>query len=178
MLKQLINIIDSKEFKESLDKPELWQSLNIDYHPPQVLRLYRNIHIDNKIHRLYLHRILRTKEPCLFHKHRWPSAIYIVEGSYEMGLSYSEKAMPLLATKIESPIISTLILSEHSGYEMLEPHGIHYVKPITKDSLSIMLSGEVFKDVYTKESVNKVLKPLTDLQKNNILKRFKTVYSN
>lgn len=175
MLKQLIDIILTKEFYDSLSKPELWKTVNIDYHPPQVLRLYREIKYKKKEYRIYLHRILKTKKPCLFHKHRWPSAIFILEGSYEMGLSYGVKSLPLLSSKVDSPIISTLILGPNSGYEMLDPHGIHYVKPLTEDSLSIMISGPLFKNVDTKESLNKKLKPLTELEKFNILKRFRNI---
>lgn len=174
MLKDLTKLIHSKQFQDYLYDGQ-WKSLNIDYHPPQVLRLYRDIKIGNQECRLYLHKILHTNEPCLYHKHRWPSAIVILYGSYEMGLSYNKESIPPLSTKLETPTISTLVLTPGSAYEMLDPHGIHYVKPITDMSLSVMLSGPVFKDVYTKESKHKALHVLTDDQIRELLTDFRNV---
>lgn len=174
MLQKLIKLVHSQHFQDLLYDGQ-WKSLNIDYHPPQVLRLYRDIRLGEEECRLYLHRILHTDEPCLYHKHRWPSAIYLLEGRYEMGISYNKEPIPPLSTKLESPTITTLVLSPGSGYEMLDPHGIHYVKPITSESLSVMISGPVFKDVYTKESKHKALHTLTEDQTIELLRDFKRV---
>ena len=171
MLQTLMKIIDAPDFVTFCCDLDKWNSLDVDYHPPRVLRLWRNINFEGAEYRLYLHRILHTDKPCLYHKHRWPSAIFLLEGSYEMGISYDVDPIPPLSTKLKTPTIATFVLNKGSGYEMLDPHGIHYVKPITPDSISVMISGPVFKDIYTKESKNKVLHVLDEAAKKDLLLR-------
>lgn len=112
------------------DKSE-WKSLYVDYHKPFVKRLYRQFGEN----RIYLHKILPCeKEESLLHPHPWPSAMKVIQGTYQMGVGYSE-------TNIEPVIASTLILPENSYYEMIEPHAWHYVRPLGQASYSLMITG-------------------------------------
>ena len=48
-------------------KPEIWNTLDVDYFPPRVERVWTQV---DENHRLFIHVIHPTTEPCLFHKHR------------------------------------------------------------------------------------------------------------
>ena len=129
-----------------------WQSLDVDYEPPRVERLWRFLEDGS---RLYLHRI----HPCeiaLFHPHPWPSAIKVLSGTYEMGLGSSSTA--------EDPTeFATLMLTAGSSYEMIEPNGWHYVRPIGGvPSLSLMITGApwALKHPGLKGPKGKTLEPL------------------
>src|SRR5918993_824089 len=97
-----------------------WQTLDIDYHPPRVERLWRPW--DD--YRVSLHRI----HPCgpsdaLFHPHPWPSAMRILEGTYEMAVGYGKgESVP--------PIAARMIASGDFRYEMTDSDAWHYVRPI------------------------------------------------
>lgn len=114
-----------------LDQPERWSSLDVNYEPPRVERLW----MDLDGHRVYLHRI-HPCEKALYHPHPWPSAIKIVSGSYEMGVGYGVgDAVPPEAARVR--------LAAGSSYVMVEPDGWHYVRPLGPDpSLSLMVTGE------------------------------------
>ena len=63
-----------------------WASLDIDYHPPRVERVFRDL--DGA--RVSLH-VIHPCEPeqALFHPHPWPSAMRVLSGTYEMGVGAS-----------------------------------------------------------------------------------------
>ena len=65
------------EIKQLLDKPEVWNTLDVDYYPPRVGRLWTELNG----YRIFLHTIHPTDKPCLFHKHKWPAAFKQVKGS-------------------------------------------------------------------------------------------------
>lgn len=164
MVDKLIEFIKNGE--HLLNHPEMWKSLNIDYYPPTVHRLY----IDYEGYRYYLHQIFHTDEPCLFHKHRWPSAIYIVAGQYEMGVAYSEQEISS-DEAYDLPIAAKVFLTAGSYYEMTETHGLHYVKPISLSSLSIMVSGPLYKED-RKEALDRKLEILDEDTKKGLLYAF------
>ncbi len=156
---------------ELLDVPKIWNTLDVDYFPPRVERLWMQY---DDTHRLFIHIIHPTEELCLFHKHRWPAAFKIIDGEYEMGISYSESEISSdEAHKI--PIISKFIMSQGSYYEMLNTHSLHYVKPNSKPSLSLMLTGSLYPED-RKEKLDEILKPLSDLRKIEILNYIKKFY--
>lgn len=159
MLKKLITIVNSEEFLNSLNNPEIWNSLDVDYFPPRVERLWRKLEIDGLEYRIYLHMIHFTEKPCLFHKHRWPSAIMMLEGGYEMGIAYSEENISS-EDAYKLPVAARFLLSEGSAYEMTEPHGLHYVKPVTEYSISVMLSGPKYQNVEISEVLDRKLNGL------------------
>lgn len=116
---------------ELLASREGWQSLDIDYHPPHVERVYRQIGSA----RVYLHVIHPcAPEDALFHPHPWPSAMRVLEGRYEMGVGYgSGDAAP--------PIAARLIASGDMEYEMTDRDAWHYVRPIDGPALTVMVTG-------------------------------------
>jgi hypothetical protein len=111
-------------------QPELWQSLDIDYEPPRVERLW----MPWKDGRFYLH-LIHPCDKALFHPHPWPSAIMLLDGHQEMAVGYGAGDDP-------PPVTTTLKLAPDSSYEMLHPDGWHSVKPLFRPSLSVMLTGK------------------------------------
>lgn len=122
------------------DAPACWQTLDIDYDAPRVERLWRTVEYQEGAltgpthYRLYLHRI----HPCasaLWHPHPWPSAIKVLSGRYEMGIGYG-------VGRADPPAAATVVLTAGSEYEMVDPNGWHYVRPLGPEpSLSLMVSG-------------------------------------
>lgn len=113
-----------------LRNPEGWHSKLIDYHPPKVERLWR----EWQGYRIMLHRIYPCESSeALWHPHNWPSAMRVVEGKYEMGVSYGREAPTGLGARI--------ILPAGATYEMVYPLGWHYVRPLGEPTLSVMIVG-------------------------------------
>ena len=123
--------IEKLKLYELLSDVSIWNSVDINYHPPHVERLW--CQLGN--YRLYLHFI----HPCerkeaLFHPHPWPSAIHVIEGQYEMGMGFG--------SGIDEPeIFSTILTGGGMYYEMPHKDGWHYVRPLSVSS-SIMLTGQ------------------------------------
>ncbi len=112
------------------ESDHLWESLDVNYEPPRVERLWRKF----GDFRIYLHRI-HPCEKALFHPHPWPSAVEVLSGAYEMGIGYG-------AGPEAPPTAATAILRKGSSYEMIDPNGWHYVRPFGDPSLSIMVTGK------------------------------------
>jgi len=168
-----VNIEKLKSFepmiKKLLSDSSAWSSLDVDYHPPRVERLF----INHEGYRIYLHLIHTTNEDCLFHKHNWPAALKQVWGSYEMGISYSEKEISS-DEAYSLPIIAKFIINEGSYYEMTQTDALHYVRPITPYSLSIMLTKEKYPEHEGRgEAVDRKLNSLNDKRIQEILELFK-----
>ncbi len=114
-----------------LDSLDGWQSLDIDYHPPRVERLFRPFEDG----RIALHRV----HPCepadaLFHPHPWPCAIQVLRGTYEMALGAgpAEAAPPRSAwLRAEAPF----------RYAMAHPDGWHAVRIVGAPALTVMVTG-------------------------------------
>ena len=67
-----------KKLPDLLSNPNIWQTLDVNYSPPRVERLWTQY---DENHRLFIHIIHPTEELCLFHKHRWPASFKIIKGS-------------------------------------------------------------------------------------------------
>lgn len=156
--------------KNLLDKPEIWKTLDVDYFPPRVERIYT----DFNGYRIFLHYIHKTELSCLYHKHRWAAAFKQVCGSYEMGLTYSEDEI----TSDEAyklPDLGKFIINAGSYYEMTQTDALHYVKPISDFSCSLMITKDLYPEsVFRKETLDKKLEPLSEERKKSILSIFKT----
>ncbi len=166
----MLHLLPSVEklLPDLLDKPEIWTGLYVDYHHPYVERLWTQWGEN----RISLHKIFPCKkEESLFHPHPWPQAVKILKGGYEMGIGYSENNSEI------PPIASTLLLPDGTTYEMIDPNGWHYVRPINEPSFSIMITGKPWP---TKEKTEEKLKlrSLTQTQKEELLNVFKKIYSN
>lgn len=128
MINKLKNI-EKGVLMDLLADPSVWTSLDIDYHPPVVKRLFTTI--GNS--RLYLHEI----KPCdtkdaLTHPHPWESAMHVLpfgEGIYEHGIG----------TKDE--ILCTQQVHGEMYYEMMSKDAYHYVRPIDEPVFTLMLAG-------------------------------------
>lgn len=170
MIEKLLTILNDKSLILGLlSNPEIWNTLDVDYFPPRVERIYTNIGEN----RLYLHLIHKTDLPCLFHKHSWPSAIIMLDGSYEMGIAYSSDNISS-DDAYKLPIAAKMYMNEGSGYEMTDPNGLHYVKPITEYSLSVMLSGPKYKNIEPEIGSTFTFENLSSDRKEYLLKIFYT----
>lgn len=144
--------------------PELWKTLKIDYHHPYVHRAY----IDLDGYRFYLHMIHNTEgESPLFHKHKWPSAIAVLAGSYEMGVAYDESDM-MVDKEHKLPLAAKIIMSPGSAYEMTERHGLHYVKPLTPMTFSMMVTSAKYDASIKEDKGGKELSPLSEQEKDTL----------
>ena len=148
--------------------PELWKSLDVDYFPPRVERLYTTI----REYRIYLHVIHETESECLYHKHRWAGVFKQVSGEYEMGITYSQDEI----TSEEAhnmPDLAKFRITKGSYYEMTQTDCMHYVKPVTPISYSIMVTKDLYPEaVFRKESLDRKLNELSESRKTEILKSF------
>ncbi len=151
-------------------KNGVWQSLDVDYYPPRVERVW----CEYGNYRLCIHIMHPTDKPCLFHKHRWKAAFKIIKGSYEMGLAYSEKE--ITSEEAYNLPFAKFILDTGSYYEMTNTHLAHYVRPLKGVSISLMLSGELYKED-RKEILGKQLLPLSDERKLVILNQVYRMYN-
>lgn len=155
--------------QELLEIPEIWKTLDVNYHPPRVERLYTIF----EEYRIFLHVIHRTENKCLYHKHRWAAAFKQLFGSYEMGITYSSE-------EIESdvahglPDLAKFIISKGSYYELTQTDALHYVKPISDKSFSIMLTKNLYPEAsFRKESLEIKLDELSESRKIELLTTFK-----
>lgn len=113
-----------------LKNADEWNTLDIDYEPPRVERLWQQFEDG---YRVLLHRI-HPCETALFHPHPWPSAVKIISGLYEMGIGHGVGAQ-------DPREAATVHLATGSSYEMIDPDGWHYVRPLGVPSLSVMVTG-------------------------------------
>lgn len=115
-----------------------WRSVWVDYHEPFVERLWTAQEIAGVQCRVFLHRIHPAGPGgCLFHPHPWPSAMRVLEGSYEMSMGFGLGMQ-------EPAVCSRLVLSEGSSYEMAHPDAWHAVSPIGAPSHSLMVTGPLW----------------------------------
>ena len=155
-----------KHIPKLLLKPEIWNTLDINYFPPRVERLWMQ-YDDN--HRLFIHVIHPTTQPCLFHKHRWPAAFKILAGGYETGTAYSKDEISS-EDAYKLPIIRRTILSPGSYDEMVDTHSMHYVKPLETLSISLMVTGPLYPEAeFRKEAKHDRLQSLTEERKTEII---------
>jgi hypothetical protein len=144
-----------------------WQSLDIDYHPPFVERVWRQW----GEFRIALHRI----HPCssaeaLFHPHPWPSAMRILSGTYEMAVGYGAGDTP-------PPIAARFVASGADmdvRYEMTDPDAWHYVRPIGEPTYSVMLTGRPWARIAPQSE--HPLKPLAPSRVHELLEWFAARY--
>jgi len=163
MIRELKALIKSDEFKTWLSNPQLWETLDIDYHPPRVERVW--MPFDDK--RVSLHVIHPChKDDALLHLHPWESAVYIlpIGGRYEHGVGY------IMGNKVN--IVCTQEFRGDVYYEMLNENGAHYVRPYGLPVFTVMISGpKIWENNGTK--VDKKLEPLSEERKIEILETFK-----
>ncbi len=139
-----------------------WHSLLVDYHPPTVERLWTPW----REFRVYLHRI----HPCergeaSFHPHPWPSAMRLLEGDYEMAVGFGAGLEP-------PPVAALIIVRSDSRYEMTHPDSWHYVRPLSRPTLSVMVTGAPWSRETSGST--KRLRPLPVEQAADLLRCFRS----
>ena len=141
-----------------------WKDVDVDYHPPRVERLWR----DWKDYRIYLHRLYPcTPAESLFHPHPWPSAMLLLTGEYEMGIGHGESdARPSVAER--------KIMKRGSRYAMNDINDWHYVAPIDRPVMSLMVTGKPWGRPSPKPT--KPLSPLSPEARADILAFFRGYY--
>lgn len=168
MIEEIKELIKSDQFKLWLSNPKLWNTLDVDYHPPRVERVW--MPFDDK--RISLHVI----HPCesdeaLIHPHPWESAMYVlpIGGMYEHGIGYKGyDEMGCTSNKF----VCTQQFRGDVYYEMLDPNGVHYVRPYGLPVFTVMISGPKIWECNGTQ-VNKKLEPLSEERKLEILETFK-----
>lgn len=144
-----------------------WNSVDVNYHPPRVERVWRQ----QGDYRIYLHRIHPPKETdnVLFHPHPWPSSMRILHGVYKMPIGFGPTDQPA------PPVAATLILTENSVYEMVNPNGWHAVSPVGGITYSLMVAGRPWACRENKSGL--VLNELSREARRSILSFFRIRYS-
>jgi hypothetical protein len=74
----------------------------------------------------------------------------------------------------EPPIAARILLRAGSEYEMTDPNGWHYVRPLDRPTMSLMIAGKPWDRPSPKSG--KVLNPLAEKQKEEILMFFREYY--
>jgi hypothetical protein len=147
-----------------LQDERVWQNLYIDYHPPTVERLWAAW----GDYRVSLHRIHPCeREQALFHPHPWPSAMRVLEGDYEMAVGFG-------AGPETPPVAALMIVRGDFRYEMTHPDSWHYVRPLGRPTLSVMVTGKPWARDAPKSS--RPLRPLRPEQVAELLRLFRGRY--
>ena len=95
-------------------------------------------------------------------------AVRVLEGIYEMGIAHGA------GSETPTKITSTIIAHAPSEYEMVEPDGWHWVRPIGAPSLSVMVTGTPW-DRWSPRS-DAAPRPLPAERARAILSRFAPYY--
>ncbi len=152
-----------------LQSPDLWSTVDVDYEPPRVERVW----IQLGPVRVYLHRIHPCKQ-ALMHPHPWPSIVKVISGEYEMGVSYGSTSH---GAPVPTPA-AIIRLVAGSSYEMSDPNGWHYVKPIGFPSLSLMITGAPWESSGRHTPGKGIeFKQLSESAKLQIMRSFQQEYS-
>jgi hypothetical protein len=145
-----------------------WNSLDINYHPPRVERLWRSWRDG---YRVALHCIQPCSiEAALFHPHLWPSAMRVCDGLYEMGVGYGAGAVP-------PPIAARLIARGDLRYEMIDPDAWHYVRPIGRPVRTVMVTGTPWQRDAAGAKPETPLSPLSPEKCHDLLAWFRAFYA-
>lgn len=162
----VLKLLEISDLIPLLQKPDIWNSLDVDYHPPRVERIWT----EWNEYRIYLHCIHTCeKEEALYHSHPWPSAMKIISGIYEMGVGFKTPENVNIKT------CATVILNSGTYYEMLNKEGFHYVRPLTKCTFTIMVTGKPW-DSDSSPKPSKKLEKLSDERKEFIRNKILSFY--
>lgn len=136
-----------------------WNSVYVDYERPFVERLW----IQDGENRIYIHRIHPCEQP-FYHPHPWPSAMFVLSGSYEMKLGS------------DSVVHIRTLMGEDHHYEMTNLSSWHSVRPIDKPVISIMVTGKPWKVCPYKEFKSipqQQQRSLTEVERKNLIRDFR-----
>lgn len=140
-----LNSILKNDLSALLLKPEAWDSLVINRRKPYTYRVFTTL--PNGL-RLCLHKfeVCDTHE-AFAHPHPWPAAFMILSGQYKLKLGRS------LDRKDSNPVdVATMIMSQYSSYEMLDPLTWHSVIPLTT-TYTVMINGTPWSQEFAHQDV-------------------------
>lgn len=165
-IEKLKDILKDPKFIQWLNNPQLWTTKDIDYAEPRVERVYMQVGND----RVSLHVIHPCDGEPLLHPHGWESAMYVlpIGGLYEQGIGFD-------VPNYGQAMVCKQIVKGDMYYEMLDPDGIHYVKPLLQPVFTVMLNGPVIWEENVLKA-DKKLVPLSDERKKEILLTFKNYF--
>ena len=163
-----------RELPHLLRSLEGWNSLDVNYHPPRVERLWRPW---GDGLRLFLHCIHPCKpEEALLHPHLWPSVMRVRgHGWYHMLVGSSP------GLEVPPVVVETRVSVGNFGsytYAMLHPDGWHAVVPHQSEAYSVMLTGTPWQrptPQVTTEAAGK-LGPLPLSRQHQLLQTFRDFY--
>jgi hypothetical protein len=164
MLFRLHNLLDGHLQEMLADLAHPWKTVDVTYEDPHVERVWAQWGEE----RVSLHRIHPCTKPPLFHPHPWPSAMLICSGVYMMGVGRSQfGGMP--------DDVARLKLVPGAQYEMIDPHGWHWVQPLDLPVMSVMVTGKPWEmpEGFPKHGVGHVHKELSDEVRDDILNWFR-----
>ncbi len=155
-----------------------WSTRFVTYEKPHVERLFR----DDGPNRIYLHRIHKcTEAEAFLHVHPWPSAIRVLSGSYEMRLGldvnlYEDSLSGLHDDYRGQSYLQAarLVLGKDSLYEMDNQDAMHSVRPLTDETLSLMVTGPIW---FKSTPDQKQNADLSKEQAEALLNDFRILYS-
>ncbi len=149
-----------------------WRSYRLDQHPPLIDRMLREYR-DGK---LYLHRIHACAAGAAsYHCHPWPSAMRLVEGTYELVLGYGAGERPPEAA-------ARLIVNSGFEYEMVSPNAWHSVRAIGCPAMTIMVTGPRWNRSSARDSQpvtasdDKPIAPLSEAEIETMLEYYRQRY--
>ena len=185
--------IERTVLMDLLRNPSIWNTLDVDYHPPRVERLWTQLAGDQ---RLMLHIIHPCKEEeALYHPHPWPSAMHILDGKYCMGIGVrndslisgkwngDKKTVEWFGNVVKSRVpireICKVELKAGDYYNMLDVKGWHRVFPIGEPCMTLMLIGKPWdKNVLDDRDVlikTETLEQISDDRKQEILEKARDI---
>lgn len=157
-----------------------WQSLMIDYQPPHLMRLYRqigcvrvNLHYFLPAEKLPETRLTQGYDENLYHPHAWASSMRILDGSYEQWIGFANHR------GIDAAPEKTLHLVHHKGdsYAMNHPWLWHQVIPHAGEAVSTLMVTYMPKDWdQDVPKSTKQLRALTDAERDFMFDHFEKFY--
>lgn len=130
----MLDLLDDvlKAIPDLMDHPAEWGSLVINRRKPYTYRAFTTW----RGYRVCLHRFEACdEEEAVLHPHPWPGAFAIVQGSYLMGVGYSDDRLA------QPRQVLRTILGPGSRYEIVGPLTWHSVVP-REECYTLMVNGE------------------------------------
>ena len=170
-----LQYIEFNDLTRLLREPnDSWNTMDVDYHPPHVERVWKQV---NPSCRVMLHRIHQCNEDeALWHGHPWPSAVSIVSGMYRQSVGYMDVSIGEEPSEGKIVTLCRTTLRQGSHYEMCDTSTWHRVYPISRECLTIMITGLPYAKNLVQPSLvtpSERQGPLSDKARDEILDEFK-----
>lgn len=139
-----------EELPNLLDK-DGWNSIDVNYHPPRVERIWRQY----GEYRINLHRLNLCKlEDALFHPHPWPSVVKVVSGGYWTEIGRGQDGFePYPVTKLYLGPGSVVVDDDKQSWHSVAPDKVTY---------SLMITGKPWGLKHWRE--DELVKPKAELK--------------